>query len=323
MIKYTPANQLTLEGFISTPFDQHLDEDNRWVKLAALIPWDELAGSYAKQLNSDKGKYCIDIRMVIGAIIVKHYLCLDDRGTTAMISENVYLQYFCGLSSFQVAEPFHASLFVDIRKRLGLDSFDEWNQSIIKVCDGLQPARKRVICSAVEKQIVVKDASDKKEIAAKDASDKKDQSAVATNNKGILKIDASIADQKIKYPTDASLLTRCREESERLIDLLYKKSSFDKKPRTYRRIAKGLSLDFLKGKRRRKRVIRRYIKKQLGYLRRNFGYIEELLDDIAAGNQFSLMPTGLKVANAYPNKFPLSCRDQKIYWVMQLIYDQQ
>ncbi len=34
MIKYTPANQLTLEGF-EHPFDQELSPENRWVKLAA------------------------------------------------------------------------------------------------------------------------------------------------------------------------------------------------------------------------------------------------------------------------------------------------
>ncbi len=32
MIKYTLANQLTLGGF-STPFDNGLSPDNRWVKL--------------------------------------------------------------------------------------------------------------------------------------------------------------------------------------------------------------------------------------------------------------------------------------------------
>lgn len=58
-------------------------------------------------------------------------------------------------------------------------------------------------------------------------------------------------------------------------------------------------------------------------MKRNFGYIDVLLDDIAASNQSSIMPTGLKVANRYPVKFPLPCRDQKIYWVIQLIYQQQ
>ena len=157
----------------------------------------------------------------------------------------------------------------------------------------------------------------KNEGATKETSDKNEE-VVPTNNKGILKIDASIADQKIKYPTDASLLTRCREESERLIDLLYKKSSFDKKPRTYRQVAKGLSVNFLKAKKPRKSTIRKYIRKQLGYLKRNFGYLNELLDDTAAGKQNSVLPTGLKVANGFADKFPLPYRDQKIYWVIQL-----
>jgi hypothetical protein len=32
-----------------------------------------------------------------------------------MISENIYMQYFCGLQSLQMKLPFDASLFVDIR----------------------------------------------------------------------------------------------------------------------------------------------------------------------------------------------------------------
>ena len=100
MIKYTPTNQLTLEVF-SHPFEKELSPDNRWVKLSKVVPWDELAGVYAKQLDSNSGRESIDIRMVIGALIVKHKLGLDNRRTVEMISENIYLQYFCGLSSFQ------------------------------------------------------------------------------------------------------------------------------------------------------------------------------------------------------------------------------
>ena len=88
MIKYTPSNQLTLEGF-SHPFERDLSPENRWVKLAELIPWDSLASVYAKSLSSTSGRESIDVRMVIGALIVKHKLGLDDRGTVAMISENI------------------------------------------------------------------------------------------------------------------------------------------------------------------------------------------------------------------------------------------
>ena len=41
MIRYTPAKQLTLEGF-STPFSQQLSTTNRWVILAAKIPWNKI-----------------------------------------------------------------------------------------------------------------------------------------------------------------------------------------------------------------------------------------------------------------------------------------
>ena len=47
MIKYTPQNQLSLEMF-EHPFDTHLDKENRWVKLTALVPWDELAVVYSR-----------------------------------------------------------------------------------------------------------------------------------------------------------------------------------------------------------------------------------------------------------------------------------
>ncbi|MFT6065490.1 MAG: hypothetical protein ACJAYY_000498 [Paraglaciecola sp.] len=109
MIKYIPASQLTLDGFSHT-FEQSLCSDNRWVRLSTIIPWDALASLYSKSLNSTHGRKSIDVRMVIGAITVKHKLSLDDRGTVAMISENMKLQYFCGLTSFQTQEPFHPAV---------------------------------------------------------------------------------------------------------------------------------------------------------------------------------------------------------------------
>ena len=55
MIQYTSASQLTLEGF-EHPFDQELDRANRWVILASLIPWDELASIYARELRTASGR---------------------------------------------------------------------------------------------------------------------------------------------------------------------------------------------------------------------------------------------------------------------------
>ena len=91
MINYTPSSQLTLEEF-KHPFHNQLRPDNRWVQLAAFVPWDELAAIYAKQLNPNAGRLSVDIRMVLGAIIIKHKLKLSDRDTVAMISENMYMR---------------------------------------------------------------------------------------------------------------------------------------------------------------------------------------------------------------------------------------
>ena len=140
MIKYTPANQLTLENF-SHPFEMELSPENRWVKLAKEMPWDNLAAEYVKKLSNNSGRESIDVRMVIGALVAKHQLCLSDRDTVAMISENLYLQYFCGLKSFQSKEPFHPTVFVDIRKRMGLQEFDAWNAQIAKRADALRPEK--------------------------------------------------------------------------------------------------------------------------------------------------------------------------------------
>jgi len=76
MIRYRSQKQLTLTGF-SRPFRTRLDPENRWVKLAELIPWDDLARAYHKSLlSSSQGRPAKDARMVIGAVIIKHKLCL-------------------------------------------------------------------------------------------------------------------------------------------------------------------------------------------------------------------------------------------------------
>ena len=144
MIKDTPSSQLKLETF-KHPFHNQLKTDNRWVQLAEVVPWDELAGIYAKNLNPKAGRLSVDLRMVIGALIIKHKLTLSDRDTVDMISENMYMQYFCGLKSFQTELPIDASLFVDIRKRMGVENFCQFNEIVIRRSESLKPKRKRII----------------------------------------------------------------------------------------------------------------------------------------------------------------------------------
>ena len=308
MIKYTPANQISLSGF-KHPFERDLLADNRWVKLAGIIPWDDLAAVYATQLNSRRGRHSIDIRMVIGAIIIKHKLGLDDRETVQMISENIYLQYFCGLKSFQTKAPFHPTVFVDIRKRMGASSFDKWNELIIEKADRLKPKKNRQITKCRDD---------------KDQDDDQNKDSDKSSHQGTLKIDATAANQQIAFPTDSNLLNKARKESERLIDELYKLSGLRVKPRTYRREAATGYLAFSKKRRKSSKTIRSFNKKQLNYLRRNFKSIDKLLDlitDLRKSPQKVGMFDSFTESNL--ERFPLKHKDQKIYWIIQELYRQQ
>lgn len=100
MIRYTSQNQLSITDF-KTPFEQSLLPSNRWVVLSKVIPWDDLAAVYHRQMSADKGRSSVNTRLVIASMIIKHMLKLDDREVLAMLQENVYLQYFAGYSSFK------------------------------------------------------------------------------------------------------------------------------------------------------------------------------------------------------------------------------
>ena len=96
MIRFRSGKQLTIEGF-RTPFEMKLQKDNRWVILAGKLPWDEMAKIYHTSLSREMGAPAKDARLVIGALIIKHTLGLDDRETIETIRENMYIQYFLGL----------------------------------------------------------------------------------------------------------------------------------------------------------------------------------------------------------------------------------
>ena len=87
-----------------------------------------------------------------------------------------------------------------------------------------------------------------------------------------------MAPQVIRYPTDPSLLDEAREFSEKLIDELYPKTDWKKKPRTYREKARKAFRAIVKQRHPSGKVRRRGIKRQLQCLRRNLGHIERLLE---------------------------------------------
>jgi transposase, IS5 family len=267
MIKYTPQNQLKLELY-EHPFEQYLEKENRWVKLAEVIPWDELALIYIHKLNATSGRMGVDARIVIAAIIIKHKLKLDDRGTIDMIQENIYLQYFCGLPRFTTERVFDPSLFVEIRKRMGINEFDKFNNIVIDESERRKPKNLRI------KKLEKTQSTEGEEIKGEEKTCIETEEE--NENRGTLKVDATVADQEIKYPTDLNLLNESREHLERIIDILYNREEDGKKPRTYRIKARKEYLNLAKKRRKGKRELRKALKGQLQYVRRDIEIVDKL-----------------------------------------------
>ncbi|MFK7048526.1 hypothetical protein FLACOL_01530 [Flavobacterium columnare] len=247
--QYTSPKQLVLEGFES-PFDRKLNPNNRWVVFSKLLPWDEICELYWQEVpEKHTGRPDLNPRIVIGSLIIKHLCDLDDRETVDQISENIYTQYFLVYSSFTDEPPFHASLFVEFRKRLGLEQINAINQRIVKMKQGIELSNK------IDKNYYQDDF-----------------------HNGSLILDATACPHDIAYSTDLDLLNDSREKYEELIDLLFCSSSINKKPRNYREKARKEYLKTAQKKSKSKKEIRTAIKKQLSYIKRNINSIHLLLD---------------------------------------------
>lgn len=293
MIIEKAPNQLSLAGFESF-FERELDKNNRWVKLSRSVPWDRLSEVYTKNLSVDQGRPAKPARLVIGAVIIKHKLCLSDEETVQQIQENPYLQYFVGFSGFKTTQPFAPSLFVEIRRRMGEDIFDSFEQAIIEELEKKKSSR-----SSTKKGGGGEGGgSSSKGCEALDAKEE-------VTHEGKLILDATVAGQAVRFPTDLGLLNEGREISESIIDELYPLSGLTKKPRSYRRTARKKYLTIVKQRKPGAKKIRRGIKEQLQYLRRNLGHIEMLLDKTP----------GVSVSLPYPLL--------RKYWVIQHVWRQQ
>ena len=299
---YTSISQLPLPGF-ETPFAQKLIPTNRWVVLAGKIPWDGMVKLYTNQLhNSVTGASNINPRIVLGAIIIKHMCDYSDEETILQIQENMYLQYFIGLSSYTSDRVFDPSLFVELRNRLNGDLINQINEMIV----GLSPGGS--IGREPEAKPVVEDADQKEDNhdggrGDNDGSLLLQERLPATAPQGQMIIDATACPQDVSYPTDVDVLNDAREKSEELIDRLYYPISGKSKPRTYRVEARKAYLEIAQKKTKTKKEIRRAIKRQLQYLRRNLAHIDCLL-------------------KAY-ECIPLDVHQYKYLLVIRIVYEQQ
>lgn len=283
MKRYNTQSQLSIAGF-AMPFEAKLDEKNRWVVLSRAIPWDKFAELYYKNFPSRRGAPTKDARMVLGVVIIKHMLKLDDIGVIEIIQENPYMQYFLGLKGFTQKPVFDPSLLVYIRKRIDLGVFESLTEELVR--EGLK-IRPTPACGP------------------KDGDGGVPAQAEGPKNRGKLQLDATVADARIKYPTDLDLLNDSRVKAEDLIDHLCGELDIKDKPRTYRKTARKEYLNVSKMKRKPDKVLRRGIRLQINYLKRDINNINGLLDKIGDGRD------------------PFDKHQRKYFYVIQQVLEQQ
>ena len=182
-----PTSQLALDFGLS--FAGHLDEENRWIKLSKIIPWEEFEEHYAAHFSKVMGAKAKPFRIALGALLIKEKLSLSDEETVEQIKENPYLQYFIGYTEFNTEIPFDPSMMVHFRKRITPEMINEINARI-----------------------------------ALNAINKSQNNDNTPGNKGKLILDATVSPADIHYPTDIGLVKECRVWTERIIDVLYRQA---------------------------------------------------------------------------------------------------
>ena len=223
---------------------------------------------------------------------------LSDRATVKAIQENPYLQYFLGVSKYTSDPLFDPSMMTLFRKRLDLDAMKEITDQIIEFEKKTSTSDDQSVSdNAVDPDSVTNTSSEDKwrcsmEMAAdimatgilRGANTRIEAIFLGSvGNTGTLILDATCCPVNIRYPQDFSLLNEAREKLDQIISRICK-STGQKKPRTYCRVARSRYLDLAKKKKRRMQEIRQVIRFMLGCVRRNLKYLDNLVNEFTCLN---------------------------------------
>lgn len=268
------------------PFAGKLTPNNRWVRLAHIIPWDELEEISRYRKNFGKtGNPALPFRVAFGALIIQTRLKTSDEETVEQVRENPYLQYFLGLEKYEDRPPFSASLLVHFRKRLSGEILNKLNLKVLELDRNLKTAGFPDQAKTGEKDHRDKDDQDGSGPGIPDETagpvggqEFGTEPAETPSPAGTLILDATCAPADIAYPTDLRLLNKARENAEKLIDIIHERSGkILPKPRTYRNEARKNFMRASKQRRLRGKKLRKALKHQLGYVRRDLKHIDAML----------------------------------------------
>ena len=248
-------------------FSNELNGNNRWIRLARAIPWNELEARYAKSFGSGKkGKPAFTARIALGSLLIQTVLKTTDQETVAQIRENPYLQYFLGLKAYTTKLILDSSSLTRFRKRIRPEDWQALNEVLVNTFKQKESRKK-----TETKPLPIE-------------TEKTEEPGSQERPRGQLILDATCVPSDIAYPTDLDLLNQAREKAEGILDEQYASNNrkgigTEKKPRTYRKIARKEYLRVSKKPKARKKEIRKAIGKQLHYLRRDIQHIENRMEE--------------------------------------------
>lgn len=102
MYRYSNG-QIRLSDF-KQPMGMNLKEDNRWVKRALLIPWNDIEKRYASLFTNRKGNVAKPLHLTLGACIIQaDYGYSDEETTCHCLTMSVLL-----LNLRKLQRPLHA-----------------------------------------------------------------------------------------------------------------------------------------------------------------------------------------------------------------------
>jgi len=253
MYRKQDRNQLTLDDF-AMPFGGKLLADNRWVKMASLMPWDMIEDIYAAPFKDEntEGRPPIPARIAFGALYIKENENFPAGRTVEHIAENAYMQYFLGLKEFRPEPLFDPSMMTLFCKRFSKEDIARINEEIYR---RTRPPREEP-----------------------PKGDPPEGNDGGGNNKGVLVLDATAAPADVRFPTDVSLLNECRENTEKIIDRVWDKTDRRGHKTAYsRKRAHKRYLKFAKRRKPKKTQIRQAASEQLEYVEKNLNTLENLI----------------------------------------------
>ena len=220
------------------PYGGKLDQNNRWIKLSSLIPWDSLVALHDSYFDAKRLGVVKSGRLIVGLMIGKVKLKLSDAEILNYFYENPYFQYFCGFDNFVSKESkiMNSSLLTKRRNKLGEKYFLKFEEEILEILKS------------------------RKLIKGKE-----------------LLLDTTVVESKIEYPNDVKLLNSVRNYCINKISSLKRTLKLEDKIRTYKRKAKKIYLNYAKKKKKSHKIIRSTTRQILGFTNRNIKQLTSII----------------------------------------------